>query len=263
MNLITIDTDTCNRDGLCVRACPVGLIEMEAGGAVPAAIAGAAKACIRCGHCVAVCPTSALTNNLMPLEEFHPVPANRPGPDEVEALLLGRRSVREFRKAPVSREQLERLLEVTRRAPTASNSQNVSWIMIQDCARLEEIRELTVQWMGRDPRRARHVQLAERGRDVVLRGGTVLAVAHAPEKYVWNDVDCAIALTYMELHAASLGLGVCWGGLVTAASWAEPALARVLGLPEGQRAGGALMLGLPRQKHYLVPPRNAARVTWL
>lgn len=264
MSLLTIDPERCNRDGLCVQACPLGLIRQEDGG-VPAEIADAAEACVRCGHCVAVCPTSALANALMPAETFRPVPesAQRPSAEQMEALLVSRRSVRGFRKSPVPRELLERLLDTARYAPTAVNAQRVSWSMVLDPERLERVKALCVEWMGGDPRRARYLAMAEQGRDVILRGAAVLAVAHGPEDWMWNDVDCAIALTYMELHAATLGLGVCWGGLVTSASKAVPALREALGIPEGHRAGGALMLGLPRQRHLLVPPRNPARVAWL
>jgi len=263
MTLISIDAAACNGDGLCVRACPLGLLEQKTKGGAPEEIAGAEKLCIRCGHCVAICPTAALANGLMPREEFLPAPEARPDAQQVEALLLGRRSVRDFRKAPVPRETLERLIEVARRAPTASNSQQVAWVMISDPERLERVRTLTAEWLLNSPRAAVYGRLVEQGRDVVLRGGTALAVAYAPEAYLWNDVDCAIALTYMELHAASLDLGVCWGGLVTAAARSNPALYETLGVAEGQRVCGALMLGLPRTRHRLVPPRNPARVTWL
>ncbi|QGY39844.1 4Fe-4S dicluster domain-containing protein [Pseudodesulfovibrio cashew] len=262
MPLITIDPDKCNHDGLCAQACPVYLIRMEKG-ALPEAIDRAKELCIRCGHCVAVCPTGALSNSLMPTEDFLPVPENRPGADEVEALLLSRRSVRGFRKEPIPREQLERLIEVARRAPTASNSQNVSWVMIQDPAKLERVKELTAGWMTTVDRLKRYAEGLERGRDMVLRGGTALAMAYAPEAYLWGVADSAIALTYMELMASGMGLGACWGGLVTSACGQVPELAELMGIPEEYKACGALMLGLPKQKHLLIPPRNPARVKWL
>jgi nitroreductase/NAD-dependent dihydropyrimidine dehydrogenase PreA subunit len=262
MGIIQIDAAACNHDGLCVQACPVGIIEQAEGG-VPAEIADAAEVCIGCGQCVAVCPTAALTNTLLRRDEFLPVPGDRPTAEQMKAALLARRSVRGFRKAPVPRRDLESLLEIARRAPTASNSQQVSWVMIQDAQRLDRIKTLTVDWLRQVPARDRYVRMADQGRDVVLRGAPALAVAHAPADYAWADCDCAIALTYMELYAASLGLGVCWGGLVTMAARAVDELTDILGVPQGQRIGGALMLGMPRQKHLLVPPRNPVRVTWL
>jgi nitroreductase/NAD-dependent dihydropyrimidine dehydrogenase PreA subunit len=262
MSLITIDATKCNHDGLCVQACPTFLITMEKG-ALPQAVTDAETRCNRCGHCVAVCPTQALENALVAHKDFLPLPAERPGPDEVEALLLSRRSIRWFKNAPVPREQLERLLDVARHAPTASNSQQLSWVMIRDAERLARVKELTEEWMATIPRMKVYAEGMKQGRDMVLRGAPVLAVAHTPSDYSWCNTDCAIALTYMELMAASMGMGACWGGLVTAASWQNPELAEIMGVPEGWKVGGALMLGLPRQKHLLVPPRNPVQADWL
>ena len=260
--MITIDAGKCNRDGLCVQACPVNLIRMD-GGAVPEEIDGAADRCIRCGHCVAVCPEGALDNLLTPAADFLPVPEKRPDDEAMENLLVSRRSARSYRKKPIEREQLERLLEMARRSPTASNSQKLSWTMIQDPQRLDRVRELSLEWMGTDPSRAHYMEAARQGRDVILRNATALAVVHGPRDYAWTAIDGTIALTYMELLAATMGLGTCWAGLVTFASTAVPELLPVLGVPEGNTVGGAIMLGHPRLKHRLIPPRDAARVTWL
>lgn len=260
--MITIDAQKCVRDGLCVRACPVNLIRMD-GGSVPEEVDGAADRCIRCGHCVSVCPEGALGNTLTPAGDYFPVPDKQPDAEAMENLLVSRRSARSFRKKPVAREQLERLLETARRAPTASNAQKLSWTMIQDPQRLDRVRELSLEWMGTDPSRSRYMEAARQGRDVILRNATALAVVHGPADYFWTAIDGTLALTYMELQAATMGLGTCWAGLVTFASTAVPELLPVLGVPEGSKVGGAIMLGHPRLKHYLVPPRNAARVTWL
>jgi len=260
--MITIDAQKCVRDGFCVQACPVNLIKMD-GGAVPEEIDGAADRCIRCGHCVDVCPTNALDNALTPAGEYLPVPDKRPDAESMENLLVSRRSARSFRKKPVERDQLERLLETARRAPTASNAQKLSWTMIQDPQRLDRVRELSLEWMGTNPARSHYMEAARQGRDVILRNATALAVVHGPAQSFWTAIDSTLALTYMELLAATMGLGTCWAGLVTYASTAVPGLLPVLGVPEGSKVGGAIMLGHPRLKHRLIPPRDAARVTWL
>lgn len=262
MTFITIDPSKCNQDGLCVQSCPVALLDQEKGG-IPFAITTATESCVLCGHCVAVCPRDALTHSLLPREEFLAVPENRVIPESLEASLLSRRSVRGFKKMPIPHQQLERLVEISRRAPTASNSQKISWNIIESLDRLDQIRKLTLEWIATNPLREYHIKAAAKGRDVVLRGGTALAVAYCPKDYIWAETDCAIALTYMELLAASMQLGACWGGLVTLASKQISELKELLGVPEQHNVGGALMLGLPRQKHYLIPPRNKAHVNWL
>lgn len=261
MSLITIDPEKCNHDGLCVQACPVNVIKQEKG-CIPY-VDQNLNNCIRCGHCVTICPKEALTHSLIPQSDFRPVPEELPNQDLVEALLLSRRSTRGFKHKPVPHEKLQKLIEVARCAPTASNNQKVYWSMIEDAERLGKVKELTLQWIASNPKRAYHIKAAKEGRDVVLRGGTALAVVYSPEEYLWTESDCAIALTYMELLATSMNIGVCWGGLVTIASRHVHGLKEILGVPEDHKIGGAMMLGLPSQKHHLIPPRNKARINWL
>lgn len=262
MSFITIDPDKCNKDSLCVQSCPVTLIDQKNGG-IPFAKTDEIQNCIACGHCVAVCPKGALTHSLLPREDFLPIPEIQSSPEAIEALMVSRRSIRDFQKKQIPHQQLERLLEISRRAPTASNSQKISLNIIESADRLEQIRNYTLTWLTTDPKRAHHLEAVSNGKDTILRGATALVVAYCPEGYVWTETDCTIALTYMELLAASLRLGACWGGLVTLASHHLPELREVLGIPEHHKTGGVLMLGLPRQKHYLIPPRNTVHATWL
>ncbi|EPR44317.1 nitroreductase [Desulfovibrio sp. X2] len=261
MSLITVDTKLCSKDGLCAEVCPARLI-VQSGDDLPREIEGAADICIRCGHCVAVCPKGALSNSLTPAADFLPAPKDLPTAEQTEGLLLARRSVREFKEKPVSREDLELLIEIGRRAPTASNSQNISWIVVQEPGRLAKIEKLCVDWMRPMAARAHYVRMADEGNAMVLRGAPALLVAHAPQSYPWGDSDSAIALSYVELQAVSMGLGVCWAGLVTRAAEAMPEVAAAIGLPEGQKVFGGLMLGHPKYRYRQVPPRVAARVLW-
>ena len=64
MALFTIDPQTCNQDGLCAAVCPPGVIDFSPG-AFPVPTADAEAVCIRCGHCVAVCPTASFTHREM------------------------------------------------------------------------------------------------------------------------------------------------------------------------------------------------------
>lgn len=260
MSFVTIYPEKCVRDGLCVQACPVDIFRQHPG-EIPTVVADTSR-CILCGHCVSVCPKGALIHSLMPMEDFRPVP-ELPDAGTVEQLLVARRSVRAFRREPIPLQTIETMVETARRAPTASNSQKIDLIVINGPSRLDDIRALTMDWMASDPKRVHHVEAAARGRDVVLRGGTTLVVAHCPQDYLFADTDSAIALTYLELLATSMKFGACWGGLITIASRNNTALLQTLGVPEHHKVGGAMMLGLPTQKHYLVPPRDKARVTWL
>jgi nitroreductase/Pyruvate/2-oxoacid:ferredoxin oxidoreductase delta subunit len=263
MSLICVDKENCNRDGLCAQACPPGIIRMGEDG-FPEVEKGAEDFCISCGHCVSVCMRGAMSHERLPMENF--LPARRVKPEaagEVAELMRGRRSVREFKDTPVDRHVLQELLDTARFAPTATNSQKVGWIMVEDPAATRRLAELGADWLRKANIFPRYVALLDRGRDMILRGAPHLVLAHAPADYAWGAIDCTIAATYLELAAAAHGLGACWAGLMIRAVAQHPPAAQALGLPEGRTVHAALMLGLPKYRYYLVPPRNKADVSWL
>lgn len=260
MNLIAVDQNKCKKDGICAEVCPSGYITADAEGAPqenPEAL------CIACGHCVAACPHDALRHDGLTHSEFLPVPKNKPSFELVEGLLNSRRSIRTFKPELIERPILEKLLDVARRAPTASNSQKISWIVVSDPAQTQRLAQGAMDWMRRNKFMPRYQQMWEQGRDMVLRGAPHVVMAVAPADYSWAAVDSAIALTHLELAASSLKLGACWAGLLLRALDQDPDLARTLPLPEGAKVSGALMLGVPKYKYRLIPPRNAAQTTWI
>ncbi|GFK93618.1 NAD(P)H-quinone oxidoreductase subunit I, chloroplastic [Fundidesulfovibrio magnetotacticus] len=261
MTLITVDQALCARDGICRDVCPVGCIDMDRASGLPQETPD--PACIACGHCVAACPHGALSNSQVDAAACLRQPTDLPGEASLRSLLLARRSVRAYRRKPVERSLLAELLETARRAPTASNSQHVHWIACADKDRVHEMAQLGARWMRAVGLRPRLVELWDKGRDVVMRGAPAFVGAWTPADYPWGAVDSSIALTYLELHAATAGLGACWAGLLTAAARQQPELRALLGLQDGQTLHGGLMLGWPRHAYRLVPPRREARVAWV
>ena len=73
MTLLTINPDKCNRDGICAEVCPIKIIYFKDKESLPIPVPGADKLCIRCGHCVAVCPTGAMSHEIMSPEKCLPV----------------------------------------------------------------------------------------------------------------------------------------------------------------------------------------------
>jgi nitroreductase/NAD-dependent dihydropyrimidine dehydrogenase PreA subunit len=260
MNLITVEHGKCKKDGICLDVCPTGYLRADAEG-LP--VENPEANCIACGHCVAVCPHGALSHAKLPVSAFTPVPKTKPSFELTEGLLNSRRSIRAFKTDPIERPTLEKLLDVARRAPTASNSQKVGWIMIQDPAQTRRLAEGVMGWMRRSNAMPLFLKMWDQGREVVLRGAPHAVLACAPTDYAWADVDCAIALTHLELAASSLKLGACWAGILVRALSQDPDLAKTLPIPEGSKVSGALMLGVPKYKYRLIPPRNAAQVAWI
>ena len=51
-----VDAERCSQCGLCVQDCPFGAMAMEEYPVIPDE-----NACLRCQHCLAVCPTAAIS----------------------------------------------------------------------------------------------------------------------------------------------------------------------------------------------------------
>ena len=273
MSLFIIDEKKCKRDGICVAECPMQIIEMKDAKSLPTPTADAAQRCIKCGHCVSVCPHGAFTHAMMNAGDFPPMKKEFAlSPEQAEHFLRSRRSVRTYQDKSIEREKLQKLIEIARYAPTGSNSQMVSWLAINarpEVARLagmvaDMMRELV---KAKNPfaisyRLDRIVPAWENGTDLISRGAPALVVAHGPKEYGLAHVDCTSALAYLDLAAPTLGLGTCWAGFIMLAYLQWPPLQQALKIPEGRVAQGIMMVGYPKYKYHRLVPRNQPKIEW-
>ncbi|HUD74633.1 MAG TPA: nitroreductase family protein [Terracidiphilus sp.] len=260
MNQITVDTNLCKRDGACAAVCPSRTLILNKEGFPEEVVGGN---CILCGHCVAVCAYDALTHTGLPQEAFLPASKKLPAPAVIDSFLMSRRSVREFKDRSIATETLKALLDVARRAPTASNSQKLHWIVAGDGAKVHALSAEVMNWMRTSDISPERLAQWDSGYDFVLRGAPTLVVACAPEDYGWGKQDSAIALTFLELAAEARGLGVCWAGYLTRVAAVHAPLRQALAVPEGYAVCGGLMLGERKYPYRRVPPRKPLSVQWL
>lgn len=271
MSLITVDPDLCTKDRHCVEECPAKIIEFT--NSVPSVSKEMEEFCIDCGHCVAVCPVEALT-----LETLSPadcLPINRDlnlSEEQAEQFLRSRRSIRNYKNRKVERETFQKLIDLARHAPTASNKQPVQWLIIEDPADVQKIAGMVTDWM-RDtvekmPEMAtelkfdRIIASQDAGIDRICRNAPHLALAFAGTEFANGLTDCAIALSYMELYLPALGLGGCWGGYTKFAANFWPPLKEFLNLPENTECHGVMMIGYPKYRYHRLPIRKEASVIW-
>ena len=148
-NLSISVNGNCIRCGRCVKVCPSGIFEMEDADGNKCVKTVDIQRCIACGHCSAACPVGAVDHTLFPTEKIHRIDySNMPSPEQVMLLCKARRTNRAFSKEPVAQEHIDMILEAAHRAPTASNMQNVEFVVVSSPEKLREIQKFVIEVFG-------------------------------------------------------------------------------------------------------------------
>jgi nitroreductase/NAD-dependent dihydropyrimidine dehydrogenase PreA subunit len=272
MGLLIIDEGKCKRDGICAAECPMVIIKLKDESGYPEMAPGGEDICNNCGHCVAVCPNGALSHARVPIEKS-PLIEKELEINEEQAVqfLRSRRSVRFFKKQPVEKEKIQRLIEIARYAPTGGNREIVEWMVFTDEDKIREIAGHTLEWMRKvmanapqsvPPYFPRIIAAWDMGYNSVTWSAPVLIVASAPQEANTGTVDVALALSYLDLAAPKLGLGTCWAGLVEGALKGSAAVRESVGIPDGHPYHYPMMVGYPKRKYSRLPERKAPKITW-
>lgn len=151
--------------------------------------------------------------------------------------ITSRRNVRSFADRPIPAEDLDRILEAGRRAPSSQNWQPWDFIVVTD---REQLRQLAKVWRG-----AFHV--AQSAATVAVIGPP------ADNEFRRAQFDLGQAVMAMTLAAADRGIGSSHAGV------ADLRLAReLLGFPEDRDWALLVSLGYPADRP-LAPIRNPDR----
>lgn len=263
VNLITVDYENCTKCGKCVNECPSDVLTLKTDG--PDVVL--AQNCIACGHCVAVCPNRAIDNMRSPLDmQVEIAELNNFSTEEAEFFLRSRRSIRSYEKEPVSREKLLKLVQIANYAPTGSNTQGISYLIVDDREILKKASDITADYLENSPsvRPALRKILTpliekyhETGEDSILRGAPVLVVATAAKNFTQGRINSISCLTYLELFAPYLDLGSCWAGLFEHCALNENSpMLKLLGISDDKLITGAVMVGYPKYQYQRLVERN-------
>ncbi len=272
MGILIIDEAKCKKDGLCARECPMIIIKLKDGNGFPEMVPRGEDVCNNCGHCVAICPNGALSHASVPIEKSPSIEKEMEiSEEQAVQFLRSRRSVRSFKKEPVEKEKLQRLIEIARYAPSGGNLQLVEWTVLTDADRINKISGLTVEWMRKLTARVPQsvppyfpliIGGWDMGYDCVTYSAPVLIVASAPKEANTGMVDVSLALSYLELAAQKFGLGTCWSGLVEGALQQSAVVRELVGIPDGHPYHYPMMVGYPKRKYSRLPERKAPKITW-
>ena len=265
----TIDQNLCIQCGACVDDCPFHIIELAPD--YPALAPNRIHHCIQCQHCLAVCPTGALSILGYNPQDSLPLPESLPSPQQMTALLRGRRSVRRYQPEPLDPEVIEAMLQTVANAPTGKNNRQCLFTVIEDQATMALLRKETIEGLRAAVTEKRlseglgyfrHVVSAwDSGHDIIFRGAPHLLMVSAPSTVSTPDADILIAMSYFELLAASMGLGTLWNAMIRwAFSEISTDMYQRLGIPEDHVKGYVLLFGRPAVTYYRTVQRDGVLI---
>ncbi len=263
--MVVINPEKCIGCGACLEDCLQKAISLEGGTAV------ITKPCFECGHCLASCPMEAITLEGPEYGESDVEPCGDTNGLDEKALLhafKARRSIRHFRKDAVKREDIEKLLNAARFAPTGGNAQNIRYIVVPS----EKMDEFNALCMGefrrvyadkelllrviQDPDKLNRLFLDDD--DFLFKGARAAVITVCP-----RCDNASLASANMELMAATMGMGALYIGYFVRLALFSDRIREYLGLSEGETIQTCLVLGYHDMKFLRTVPRKKAKVQWL
>jgi len=150
-------------------------------------------------------------------------------------LIISRRTIRQFRRTPVGREVLEKIVNAARLAPSAANLQPLEFVAVDD----DRIRDgifPCLRWAG---------YIAPKGNP---RPGQepvayVVVLVNQDIRKAMFEYDVGAAVENMILAALESGIGACW--LI---SIEREKIAELLHVRGGYRVDSVLALGYPAEQ---------------
>ncbi|MBS3782109.1 MAG: nitroreductase family protein [Candidatus Thermoplasmatota archaeon] len=134
-----------------------------------------------------------------------------------------RGSIRKYKGEPIEQEDMEKMVEAARLAPSAKNLQPWKLVVVQDPEVLKEL-----------------VPICQGQRFVEGAGAFVIGMIDGSK---WSEVDLSIAMDHLSLEAVELGYGTCWIG-----AFDKEGLERKFGLSDGYEPLVCMTVGVPAEK---------------
>ncbi len=247
---LVIDREKCIHCGLCIDDCISESLEFG-DGEVPKFAQGGEERCIKCQHCLAVCPMGAISIlNKNPENSDKIMDYN---PDEVLNLIKSRRSIRNYKQENLPKEKFDKLKNMLNWTPTGCNFHKMHFAFIEDISIMDKIRkyinEKLVKILTKTPvdkiagKFSHYKDQLIAGEDVIFRGAPHMVVVSAPINAPCVNIDPIIALSYFELYAQSMGIGTCWCGFGQMCMQLFPELAEQMRIPDGYKVSYVMLFG--------------------
>ncbi|MBU0483948.1 MAG: nitroreductase family protein [Proteobacteria bacterium] len=263
-----IDENRCIQCGECANDCPAKIITMENYPKITNE-----EGCYRCQHCLAICPTGAVSILGRNPDESTSLAGNLPDPACLETLIKGRRSVRRYTGRDLPGTLIDELLQIAWHAPTGVNNQSVLFTVVREGKVMDKLRKEVMALLAEKKKAGgfpedfvgQYLGAAVKGwqeenLDIIFRGAPHLIITSAPKSAPCPVQDIHIALTTFQLMAHARGVGTVWDGMFMMALAVCPELITRLGIPEDHVLGYAMVFGEPAVEYHRTVQRGPAQV---
>jgi len=179
-------------------------------------------------------------------------------------VIRNRRSIRDFKSEQLKPQDVESIIEAGLYAPSASNTQNLHYTVIQNQVVVESISKWIVDEVektGNDY----HKELVKRSGGIIFRNAPTVIIMSSEGKDRFGVVNAAAATENMLIAAESLGIGSCWIGMIAllAGSKNIEEYAKKLMLPEGYVLQFGITLGYKASANPEAPERKQNLVSYI
>ncbi len=288
---VVIDKDRCTVCGECAEVCPSETLSVGEDQIV--VDIEAVFGCVACGQCMTVCPEECIevTGRDLGPDDLVPLPpiSERTGYDQLQALLLARRSVRHFSPRSVERAVIEEIVASIATAPMGIPPSDVELLILDSREKVrafgDDLTEgfrkslpvlrlmaspLARPFVGRQtnlsmktfilPLTTFLVETRQHGDDFLFYDAPLAIYFHSSS--FSDPADAIIAATYCTIAAESLGLGSCMIGTVAPFLARAKATMAKWGVPAKNRQGLMVVLGYPATTYRRALKRRLARVDY-
>ena len=190
--------------------------------------------------------------------------------DATLKVIQDRRSIRNYTEETVSDQDLDKILEAGRQAPSGENAQPWRFIIVKDEKTRKQMaaiagggsgRRFTAEYVTKKMQERFATLKDEEKRKAVFEkltsGKVSMFLEEAPvnivvcgRKDVWDlPYDTSAAIENMLLMVTALGLGACWVIAPCIDIRDEERIKDLLGLPEGVKAISIIAVGHPARSH--------------
>lgn len=289
--VVKVNHELCKLCGLCVKVCPEGPLHIENKKLLIDYSRG--LGCVACGHCAAICPHGCITveGRDMQASDIIPLPpmAERATFEQLNALLLSRRSIREYQAKEVEQELIDKMIAAATTAPMGIPPSDVGVLVISGRDKMRQFKSdllpglkgfvkmfggpmlwVLRPFIGKEMFEMFRTFVVPCAREFIEKDkqGIDYFTYDAPLGMLFynspygDTTDPLIAATYAMIAAESLGLGSCMLGFPAPIIKRDKKLQARYGLPKGCQPAMFIIFGYPTLRFNAAIKRRFAQVRY-